>query len=234
MFKSPLVVGYKGEIGSFILAGLLKVMPKALNIWCFDINETEQEKIERIKKSDYIFLCVPLNKTKNWLLSYLPYLENKTIVEQCSLKSFLYNDPRFDKLNFIGMHLLFRPSATPNHKDRRCILFRLEEKWFADVVEKMTNSDVHVMTHYAGAEEHDKAMAHTQGLVHRVILALDEAMKYDKAMTYVSGRIRALADRIKQGDPELYKAIQDNENNPIAFELFEKLFKDFDIEKYMK
>jgi len=30
--KRPLVVGYKGEIGSFILNGLLRIMPKALDI----------------------------------------------------------------------------------------------------------------------------------------------------------------------------------------------------------
>ena len=63
MFKNPLVVGYKGEIGSFILQGLLKTMPKAKDIWCFDINETEKDKIARIKKADYIFLCVPLQDT---------------------------------------------------------------------------------------------------------------------------------------------------------------------------
>ena len=30
-FRAPLVVGYKGEIGSFILQGLLRHMPKALD-----------------------------------------------------------------------------------------------------------------------------------------------------------------------------------------------------------
>ena len=46
--NNPLVCGYKGEIGSFILSGLLKVMPKALDIWCVDVNETESEVIDRI------------------------------------------------------------------------------------------------------------------------------------------------------------------------------------------
>ena len=40
IFKSPLVVGYKGEIGSFILQGLLRTMPKALDILCYDILDT--------------------------------------------------------------------------------------------------------------------------------------------------------------------------------------------------
>ena len=59
-FKSPLVVGYKGEVGSFLLNGLLKIMPKALNVWCFDICETPIEKEHRIKISDCIFLCAGL------------------------------------------------------------------------------------------------------------------------------------------------------------------------------
>jgi hypothetical protein len=65
--KQPLVIGYKGEVGSFVLGGLLRIMPKALDIWCVDVNETKREVEQRIKISDVIFLCVPLQMTLEWL-----------------------------------------------------------------------------------------------------------------------------------------------------------------------
>ena len=65
--KQPLVIGYKGEIGLFILMGLIKIMAKALDIWCVDINETKEEVEQRIKIADTIFLCVPLETTLEWL-----------------------------------------------------------------------------------------------------------------------------------------------------------------------
>jgi prephenate dehydrogenase len=83
--KQPLVIGYKGEIGSFILGGLLRLMPKALDIWCTDINETDEEVANRIKVSDVIFLCVPLQLTMSWILKHKLLLKDKILIEQCSL-----------------------------------------------------------------------------------------------------------------------------------------------------
>jgi prephenate dehydrogenase len=84
--KKPLVIGHKGEIGSFLVNGLLKYMDKALDILCFDVNETQEEVEERIKKSDVIFLCVPVKQTVNWLKTYKSLLSGKIIFEQASLK----------------------------------------------------------------------------------------------------------------------------------------------------
>ena len=89
-----MIVGYRGEIGSFILNGLLRVMPKALNIFCSDVNESEDEVVERIEKSDTIFLCVPMNKTIDWIVRYKELLKGKTILEQCSLKVGICKDER--------------------------------------------------------------------------------------------------------------------------------------------
>jgi prephenate dehydrogenase len=118
-----MVVGYKGEIGSFILNGLLRVMPKALNIWCVDINETEEETIERIRISDTIFLCIPMEKTIDWLMAHKELLKGKVVVEQCSLKEWVYNEEMLKELDIRSMHVLFRPSQTPDKKDRKVALF---------------------------------------------------------------------------------------------------------------
>ena len=116
--KQPLVVGYKGEIGSFILNGLLRIMPKALDIWCVDINETYEETIQRIQIADVIFLCVPLQDTEAWLLKHKEQLSGKKIIEQCSLKEWIYENQKLRDLNIMSMHILFRPSQTPNLEDR--------------------------------------------------------------------------------------------------------------------
>ena len=140
-FKNPLVVGYKGEVGSFLLNCLLKVMPKALNVWCYDINETPIEREHRINLADYIFLCVPLKETRQWLIDYKPLLENKTIIEQASIKGPIFADEDIKKLRIMSMHLLFRPSATSNLADRNCaFIVDNTEKDFIDAITEMTNS----------------------------------------------------------------------------------------------
>jgi len=212
MLKSPLVVGYKGEIGSFILAGLLKLLPKASNIWCFDINDTEKEKIERIKQASCIFLCVPMEETIPWLLKYKKHLKTIPILEQTSLKTPIYGNSKLEDLNIWSMHILFRPSATPNINDRRtAVIGNINLFWSEsslDEIEKITSSKIIWFDNY---KDHDKAMALEQALVHRVILALGEMLKYNHN-TYMSNKVVELSDRIKLGDINLYKQIQKNKS----------------------
>ena len=232
-FKSPLVVGYKGEIGSFILQGLLKTMPKALNIFCCDINETKQEVKERIQKADIIFLCVPLHETINWLTDYKDCLKDKLILEQTSLKSTIfgilkYLPKKFKKLNIWSMHILFRPSATPNKNDRKVALIKRDigmgygwkHNWINRldlVIKEITNSEIIWFENY---KEHDKAMARQQALVHRILLVLSNVIKDDNHQTYIGKKVLELTDRIKSGDPELYKANQNNKYLTKEIKLF--------------
>lgn len=224
---SPLVVGYKGEIGSWILQGLLSLMPKALNIWCFDINETEKEKIERIKKSDIIFLCVPMQDTIDWLIKYKKYLKGKIIVEQCSLKGFLHKTkklkigPVFNKSDFIllSMHILFRPSATPNRDDRRVAIIE-DYRWdeFIDDIKIITGTKN--LVYFKTWEDHDRAMAYNQALVHRILLALGDCLSGVPGETYISQKVKELIKRIESGNKILYSLIQQNEFLPKKLEEF--------------
>lgn len=236
IFKSPLVVGYKGEIGSFILSGLLHAMPKACNILCFDINETEHEKISRIKKADTIFLCVPIQNTIEWLLKYKKYLKGKIIIEQCSLKSFIYENYRFEDLNIKSMHILFRPSGTYNKEDKRVGLLlsqdyvdeddpRLSD--LAKAIREITDSKIIWFKDY---KSHDEEMAKEQALVHRVILILDSAIM---GRTYISAKIKELAERIKSGDINLYNFIQENKELGHTLKTFNKCLKDFNLNRYI-
>ena len=219
MFKSPLVVGYKGEIGSFILQGLLRTMPKASNIWCFDINDTEKEKLDRIKKCDIIFLCVPLEETIHWLLKYKKYFKNKIIIEQTSLKSTIFENTNLKNLNIWSMHILFRPSATPNKEDRRIAFIKEHDtNWhrIQSKIEKITESKTIWFNTW---QAHDYTMAIEQALVHRTILVLRDALA-GVGHTYLSQRIIELYNRIKAGDTTLYNQIQQNKGLPIMLSDF--------------
>lgn len=229
--KTPLVVGYKGEIGSFILQSLLKVMSKASNIYCFDINELEEERIKRIEISDYIFLCIPIKETVNWLIKYKSYLKNKIIVEQASLKEWIYKDKRIKDLKLIPMHILFRPSATPSKKDRLILIIdngvlnnegiASELHKFQYDIEDMTNSKVEIIH---SIKDHDMLMAIKQALIHKIIAALGKTVLFlssDKD-TYMSRQIKELYFRMKDGNEDLYKFIQTNKYSSEAMSYFKK------------
>lgn len=153
--KNPLVVGYRGEIGSYILAGLIKYMPKALDILCFDLHETIKECKDRIRKADVIFLCVPAEKTPWFFLNYHKELDGKVVVEQTSLKAVLFDCENIRSyisgVEILSMHLLFRPSATPNVKDRNIALIE-PKKWMRrkriENFVKSLASGVHLYSRY--------------------------------------------------------------------------------------
>jgi len=231
--NSPLVVGYKGEIGSFILSGLLKVMPKALDIWCVDIKETESETLERINKSDVIFLCVPLNMTVDWILRYSGVLQGKIIIEQSSLKSWVDEKMfEFENIDIRSMHILFRPSATPNLDDRKVGLLRNDfDDNFAKEIAVITQSQI---VWYNGIEEHDKEMAIQQALTHRMLLVLGRQLEICHGSTYIGKRVIELSDRIKKGDLDLYRSIQGNEHLGSHLINFKNELDNFKIENYMK
>lgn len=228
--KQPLVIGYKGEIGSFILNGLLRIMPKALDIWCADINETEEEVVERIRKSDVVFLCVPLEITLNWLLKYKLLLKDKIVIEQCSLKEWLFESGITDFVNVRSMHILFRPSQTPNLEDRKVGLFENEfDETLAKEIESITQSKI---VWFKNAQEHDKEMAVQQALLHRTLLILGKSLKECNGSTYISKKVLELVDRIKKGNSNLYKMIQDNKYLPEKLEQIKRDFESFEIEKF--
>jgi len=224
-----MVVGYKGEIGSFILNGLLRIMPKALDIWCTDINETDEEVTNRINISDVIFLCVPLQSTTDWILKYKSLLKDKTIIEQCSLKEWLYKNESLKNLNLKSMHILFRPSQTPNLQDRTVGLFtgQLDSK-SSDIIADITQSKI---VWYKDAREHDKEMAIQQALLHRTLLILGQFLKECNGSTYVSKKVLELDSRIRQGNKDLYKLIQENEYLPEILNKLKFRFDNFNLQE---
>jgi len=229
--KSPLVVGYKGEIGSFILHGLLRVMPKALDILCVDVNETEEEVFDRIEAADVIFLCVPIKETVEWLTQHRELLRGKVVIEQCSLKGDVVAEAKLGGLDVKSMHILFRPSQTPDLGDRKVGL--IESDFDAAMALELAAITQSKLVWYRDVEEHDREMAVIQALTHRTLLILGDILKSYGGSTYVSDKVLELYNRIKQGDVELYEMIQGNNQLEPSLERMKAMFEEFDIRRYM-
>jgi prephenate dehydrogenase len=207
-------------------------MPKALDIFCSDVNETKDETIERIKISDTIFLCIPMRITIDWLVEHKDLLADKIIIEQCSLKEWIYNDPRIGGLDVRSMHVLFRPSQTPDKKDRTVALFSGQfDLTMAKKIEEITDSEI---VWIKDAETHDKEMAIQQALTHRTLLLLGDVLKKCHGSTYISKKVIELSDRIRNGDLDLYRLIQENKYLDGHLEKMINGFKDFEIGDYWK
>ena len=137
------------------------------------------------------------------------------------------------------MHLLFRPSGTPNIDDRKCILlskplkqrakFFLSDSeitFFIDDTESIVQSEIILNIEQ---DEHDELMARQMSLVHRVLLTLSECISDRDYNTYIGKRVNELADRIKQGDKKMYEAIQKNKNLSEHLKDFNRELKNFRI-----
>jgi prephenate dehydrogenase len=224
------VVGYKGEIGSFILGGLLRRMPKALDIWCVDINETQEEVEHRIKVSDIIFLCTPLEITVPWLIEHKALIGARPVIEQCSLKEWIFENEALKGLDIRSMHILFRPSQTPNKEDRRVGLFKghFNDTLAKDIAD-ITQSSI---VWFENARDHDQEMAIQQALLHRTLLILGRALKGCKGSTYISQKVLELESRIRKGDRNLYGRIQENKYLPKVLEGLKRDFENFRLDDF--
>lgn len=218
--KNPLVVGYRGEIGRYILNGLIDYIPSATNILCFDVNDSAEDQAEKIRKADVIFLCVPIHLTVDFIVLWNYQLKGKVIVEQTSLKGVLYSDPRFKNImpgiDLLSMHVLFRPSATPNKEDQNIAIICSNGKeatnWVSLGIRHFLINGLGIgFSTFSSWKKHDSEMAVQQALVHRVLLTLSGLISKDKkANTYIGKQVNKLSDRIKKGDYGLYKLIQEN------------------------
>ena len=154
------------------------------------------------------------------------------IIEQCSLKEWIYDNEDVKGLDIRSMHILFRPSQTPNLEDRKVAFFKgqldvtLEWK-----ISEITQAKVVL---YSDAEQHDKDMAVLQAVMHRILLVAGNELSGCLGSTFISQKVVELEKRIKKGDKELYKKIQQNKHLPKQMEEIKKRLDRFDIEDYMK
>lgn len=127
------------------------------------------------------------------------------------------------------MHILFRPSQTPNLEDRRVGLF--EGQFDPELVESIKAITQSQIVWYKNAKEHDREMAVQQALLHRTLLILGKFLKQCSGSTFISKRVIELDERIRKGNLNLYSQIQKNRFLPEKLEELKREFDNFDIEK---
>ena len=132
------------------------------------------------------------------------------------------------------MHLLFRPSATPV-EDRTGLAFssRIDGpilQAFCREIEEALKTPMSLIEPDGEPSHvvHDRIMARQQALVHRTILTLADSLEDVRMRTFVGKRICELADRIRAGDPVLYRMIQENPHLPMVLEEFEARLRRFE------
>jgi len=129
-----------------------------------------------------------------------------------------------------------RPSATPIG-DRRCLVFsdRIPSESIAAFIKHMSGAlkspivplQAEGVAPYVA---HDRLMARHQALVHRVLLTLAAQLGDEASRTFVGQRVCELADRIRAGDPVLYKLIQENKFADAEVKIFEAALDKFRLE----
>ena len=219
-------------------------MPSATSILCFDQVESIYEKKDRIERADVIFLCVPLDKTIEWLSQWAHLLEGKLIVEQTSLKAELFKVRkrkskgtliRRGRINLLSMHILFRPSTTTEYKDKTIAIIGEKQPGEAtDVINFLQYGLQTQLVYFKTWQQHDSEMALQQALTHRVILSLGELISKTPHTTYIGKQILKLRLRIQQGDYSLYKLIQENPHLSRKLREFNTRLDKFDLAKQMK
>jgi prephenate dehydrogenase len=213
-----------------------------VGLWCVDVNSSNEEVSIRIAVSDVIFLCIPIDKTKDWILDKAQRLRGKTLIEQTSVKSWLKDKQIREacknyKIKILSMHILFRPSSTPNKNDRHISLIwpPSESHWNACGAYRFISSEINWKCGcgFETIEEHDRVMARQQALVHRVLLVLScQAHWYPG--TYIGKRLTEISQRICSGDPVLYDIIQKNPYLESELKKFDANMKKFKIGDYMR
>jgi prephenate dehydrogenase len=169
-----------------------------------------------------------MQSTLEWLSKHRSLLKNKIIFEQCSLKEWIYESAVVKDLDVRSMHVLFRPSQTPNLEDRKVGLFKEQVGLTtAETIGSITQAKI---AWYKDAEEHDREMAVQQALLHRTLLILSKLLKNCSGSTYISKRVIELADRIRKGNKDLYQRIQQNKYLPEKLSQLKKDFEEFSLE----
>jgi prephenate dehydrogenase len=127
------------------------------------------------------------------------------------------------------MHILFRPSQTPNLEDRAVALFKDQfNSLMIQEIEKITQSKI---VWYKDAVEHDKEMAVQQSLLHRTLLILGKQLRECNGSTYISKKVLELDSRIRQGNKDLYQLIQENKYLPEALKRLKTDFDEFNLKE---
>ena len=224
--KKYCVAGYKGIIGSYILNGLIKYLPTASDILCFDVYDKPEVALAKIDEADVVFNCVSFNNTIDFLNLYNINLRGKILIDQTSWKTDVYEWSKMNpEVMVYFMHILYNPDNTVM-EDRQILTFEhpMGESWnnifdhcdFSRPFERFITHGllaerVVIDDHYDKAiADHDKMMAIQQPEFYDY---LDELVKKCGTSAYGTQNYRELLkmrDRVRSMNPDLMEGLRSN------------------------
>ena len=250
--KSVTIIGGAGAFGQ-IYAEMFK--ENGYNVYIIDNNETAVTELlsketkyregnnETVGTSDVVVFSVPIDITTDVINQYAHLIKDGSwAMDTTSVKmepmqalydSLKENDNKF---NILGTHPMYGPSLQMNDQN---VVFIEQETVYEDLSNvslesiysmfEKKNANIIKLT----AEEHDRATAVVQALVHiEYILFLKGIEKigskiedFDEISTPVFRSMRDFALRIVDKDPKIYAGIQ--KHNPYVSEVLETVVNEY-------
>ncbi len=222
MIKNIGIIGGSGKIGTTFKNAFENV---GLNVIVTDHNTKDQEN-DLINKSEWIILCVPIDKT----LEVFDGIKNKIRKDQVfsdftSVKS-IFDDNTYD-FEFISCHPLFGPLN--NIIGQNIVTIPVSKGSLYGHIKSIYNKIGLKITEMKSFEEHDKYMSLIQGMTHFSHVCFTTAMKkldldIDKVMDICSPIYQSnisFSSRITGGDENLYtNIIMDNPTNINVLQMY--------------
>ena len=222
MIKKIGIIGGSGKIGSTFRRAFEKLN---LSVIVSDESSKDQENL-LIEKSDWIILCVPIDKTLDVINNIKNKIRNDQVFSDFTSVKSIIKDVKFD-FEFVSCHPLFGPLNTIDGQNIITIPVS-EGPFYKDIIEIFKKIGLNI-TEMNSIEEHDKYMSLIQGMTHFSHVCFTTAMKkldldFDKVMEICSPIYQSnisFSSRITGGDENLYtNIIMDNPANKEVLELY--------------
>jgi prephenate dehydrogenase len=222
MIKNIGIIGGSGKIGSTFKNAFESI---GLNVLVTDHTTKDQEK-RLIENSDWVILCVPIDKTVEVFDDIKKRLrKNQVFSDFTSVKSII--EVKKSDYEFISCHPLFGPLN--NIEGQNIITIPVSSGSFYDEIKDIFIKIGLKVTEMKSLEEHDKYMSLIQGMTHFSHVCFTTAMKkldldLDKVMEICSPIYQSnisFSSRITGGDENLYtNIIMDNPTNIDVLQMY--------------
>ena len=226
------IIGGKGAMGAFFEHFFVN---KGYTVFISDLN-SRLTNIDVAKKSDVIFISVPLDITIDVIKEIAPFLnENQLLSDFSSLKEDIVNSMlKHSTASVIGTHPMFGPFIK-NLKGQNIILCvgRDRNGWEKKLTKMFEKNGCNI--NKIDAKSHDENMALVQSLIHMLSIAIGRTMQkknlhpldLDKFSTPIFRLNSDLIGRLFNQDMSLYLSIiRNNKYTKKNIDIFMESFKE--------
>ncbi len=217
-----------GNFGRFMASHL----EKYVEVFLYDRNNTD-EQLQKVCSSDMVIFAVPFFSLQDAINSTQKYITDDAII--CDVTSIKQKplellQKAFPANQVLGTHPIFGPQSGKNGISGLSIVLSnisCTTQTYTQVRDFIA-SKLELKIIEQTPEQHDKEMAHIQGLTHfigRALKSLD--IKDYETSTFSYHQLVELTDLLKDDSWELFRTIQ--EANPYAQEVRDSLRNELDL-----